>query len=39
MQIFVPGCSEHNVLYDLWTQGELRPFLARLMEPGPVSQG
>lgn len=38
-QIFVPGCSEHNVLYDLWTQGELRPFLARLMEPGAVSKG
>ncbi len=37
-QIFVPGCSDHNVLHALWSRGELRPFLARLMEPGADSQ-
>jgi len=38
-EIVVPGCSKHNVLFDLWTRGELRPFLARLMATGPVSPG
>lgn len=27
--VAVPGCAHHNVLYDLWTRGELEPFLAR----------
>ncbi|MBK7332735.1 MAG: hypothetical protein IPI87_10330 [Betaproteobacteria bacterium] len=31
--------GDHNVLHALWSRGELRPFLARLMEPGAVSQG
>ncbi|MBK6394476.1 MAG: hypothetical protein IPF73_07145 [Betaproteobacteria bacterium] len=37
--ISVPDCAYHNVLHALWSRGELRPFLARLMEPGAVSQG
>lgn len=36
--ISVPDCANHNVLHALWSRGELRPFLARLMEPGAVSQ-
>ncbi|MBP8139159.1 MAG: hypothetical protein KAX82_00200 [Burkholderiales bacterium] len=37
--IGVPNCAIHNVLHALWSRGELRPFLARLLEPGVVPPG
>ena len=35
-EIVVPGTANHNVLYDLWSRGELRPFLERVLAPPAV---
>jgi len=32
-EIVVPGCANHNVLHDMWSRGELRPFLERVLAP------
>ena len=34
-RIVVPGCAEHNVLYELWKRGELGALLERAL--GPVA--